>query len=286
MAKEVKHKRNINTEYPKGVGDWAIFHFFQRRKINEKLIGTENIQYNDLGYSYSANYFGGDVKRYWEDLFKKLKPYGVNTMVEIKNIIYPNTELLNIDVDDFFDGHKQMNVHQHLNLVRALGFDLQGRMRRMPFHSEVIKDRLILERRISPKFSLNIKIDDWWDMDINIQDDMRKVSLHRFTEMAYMLTGWYFNGETYRNLEENKQAILNEISEYVQESSDFESEEFIAKVDELRRHNKLSLNRRVSKNNPYSQTKLRNYIRARYWNGELPISGHYRELLKLKPKSN
>ena len=281
-----KHRHNINTDVPKYLGEWGMYKFFQRRRINEEIIGKENIQYNELGYSYSANYFAGDVKSYWEDLFKKLKPYGVTTMDEIKNIIYPNTNLFNIDVDDFFDGHKQMTVHQHLNLVRALGFDLQGRMRRMPFNSEVIKDRLILERRISPKFSLNIKIDDWWDMDINIQDDMRNISLQRFVEMAYTLTGWYFNGETYRNVEENKQAILNEIAEYVQESSDFESEEFTSKIEELRRHNKLSLNRRVSKNNPYTQTKLRNFIRARYWNGELPISAHYRELLKLKPKSD
>lgn len=170
---------------------WHRYHSRVKYDINQQIIGKENIQYDENGKVVEINFMSGQTKEFWDIIFDQLEAYGMTRAEMIsyaadKALIYKNI------IERYFNGTKEMRVSHHFHLLSKMGFNTKGEMIRPIFTSSVQLNRIILTRRITPEFSLNINPDDWNDLHFDIRGKMRGMSVARFIRMCMLLTNWYF----------------------------------------------------------------------------------------------
>ncbi|MGK6342858.1 hypothetical protein ACMGDK_11500 [Chryseobacterium sp. DT-3] len=163
-----------------------------------KVVDHKVIENKDGKPKRKFNYFSGHSKDFWDKIFEKFEEIGF-TRKEAENYVIENSIFPFVKVKNYLKGILFMPLPVHFSLLQTSGFDMFGNMVRKPFSSQVQKDRLILIRNIEPKFEINIKIDEWWDMHFNLISDATHFNQNKLHRMSISMFKWYFketNGDT------------------------------------------------------------------------------------------
>lgn len=143
------------------------------------------------------NYYSNHVKVFWDSILEKLQTEYGYTRREAITYIAESSDFTVSKVKRFFSGKNYIPIFMHFEFLEKAGFDAFGNLKRKCYSAFVEKDRLIIERKIAPKFSINLKIGDWYDLQFIIPKttakQMNKVKLLRLT---LNMTKFYFNGNT------------------------------------------------------------------------------------------
>lgn len=224
---------------------WYSYHDYQRKKINEEIIGKKNIQYNDRGFAEKIDYMSGKTKEIWDRVFNEYKKFEMSPE-ETVNHLKSSSKLYPMDVEAFMKGEKEMTLSQHIHLLDCAGFSVWGNFLQRPFKSEIQHSnsergtRLILSRLVEPRFDINIRLDDWWDMEFDTHFKQSTVEIGTFIRMVFVLIDWYFDKDKDSKVKKRK--------------------------------------------NPYTRKRLHDFIKLKCNIGELNIGSYSREIRKMQPK--